>query len=122
MIQRTTNPRTKQFKDYGGRGITVCSEWQEFSAFLADMGERPRGLLLDRTDNDKGYSKGNCRWATRAQQQTNQRRTRWLTVDGVTKPLAVLAHEAGLYPTLVRNRIAKGWSPERALQTPVTVS
>ena len=121
MIQRTTNPRTKQFEDYGGRGITVCDEWRDFAVFLADMGERPAGLLLDRIDNDRGYSKDNCRWTTRAEQQTNQRRTRWLTIDGATKPLATLAREAGLYPTLVRNRIVNGgWSPERALRTPVT--
>jgi hypothetical protein len=120
MIQRVTNPRTKQFKDYGGRGIVVCNERRDFTAFLADMGERPTGLLLDRIDNDKGYSKGNCRWATRSQQQTNQRRTQWLTIDGAMRPLAELAREAGLYPALVRNRIANGWSPERALRAPVT--
>lgn len=120
MIQRTTNPNTKQFNDYGGRGIVACEEWRDFANFLKDMGERPSGLTLDRIDNDKGYSKENCRWATRHEQQLNRRCTRYLTVDGITKPLSVWAKERGLYTTLVRNRIVKGWPVGRALS--VTVS
>ena len=116
MIQRCTNPKTKQFKDYGGRGIKVCDEWLSFDAFLRDMVECPAGNSLDRIDNDAGYSKENCRWTTRAEQQRNQRRTRWLTVDGVTKTLPEWARERGLYTSLVRNRIVKsGWTVERAL-------
>ena len=123
MIQRTTNPNVKQFKDYGGRGIAVCDEWRDFANFLADMGERPEGMSLDRINNDGGYSKSNCRWASRKEQQLNQRRTRWLTIGGETKPLAVWARESGLYPCLVRNRIVnRGWSHKRAITTPITVT
>lgn len=74
MIQRCTNSNVKQYKDYGGRGITVTKRWRKFENFLADMGRRPRPeLTLDRKNNDRGYSKANCRWATRKEQQANRR-------------------------------------------------
>jgi hypothetical protein len=74
MKQRCTNPKHKRFADWGGRGITVCERWNDFLNFLADMGEPPSPeLTIDRIDNDKGYSKGNCQWATRLQQTYNRR-------------------------------------------------
>lgn len=74
MVQRCTNPRNPAWDDYGGRGITVCDRWRhDFAAFLADMGERPEGLTLDRIDNDRGYSPDNCRWTTWTVQRRNQR-------------------------------------------------
>jgi hypothetical protein len=74
MVQRCTNPNDRRrWENYGGRGITVCERWLKFENFLADMGERPKGLTLDRKNNDKGYSKANCRWATRSEQMRNRR-------------------------------------------------
>jgi hypothetical protein len=77
MIGRCHRPTHAAFANYGGRGITVCGRWRaDFWAFVADMGERPKGLSIDRIDNDKGYSPDNCHWATAAQQRANRRAQR----------------------------------------------
>ncbi len=73
MNERCTNANNAAFKYYGGRGISVCRRWRSFNNFLADMGERPPGLTLDRRNNDIGYRPSNCRWATRKQQTDNRR-------------------------------------------------
>lgn len=63
----------KDYKNYGGRGITVCERWLVFENFYADMGERPQGLTLDRINSDGNYEPSNCRWATQAEQTANRR-------------------------------------------------
>ena len=73
MWARCTNPKRRDYKNYGGRGITVCDTWKSFEAFLADMGDKPQNKSLDRINNDKGYAPENCRWATSSEQRRNQR-------------------------------------------------
>lgn len=75
MLKRCYDPRSNGYERWGGRGIAVCDSWREsFANFLADMGERPEGMTLDRIDNDRNYEPDNCRWATWSEQRRNQRR------------------------------------------------
>lgn len=73
MLQRCTNPAHEKYADYGGRRIDVASSWYSYQGFLADMGERNANQTLERINNNLGYNKNNCKWATRSEQQVNKR-------------------------------------------------
>jgi hypothetical protein len=90
MWQRCTNPKNKNYRNYGARGIYVDARWQDFETFAHDVAPRP-GLKysLDRKNNDGPYSQDNCQWATKIQQNRNTRHCHLLTIDGVTKPISV---------------------------------
>lgn len=120
MVHRCSNPRNKQFKNYGGRGIQVCERWRDnFENFLADMGEAPTGMTLDRENNNGNYEPSNCRWATGSEQHRNTRRNVWLKHGGRRMVVADWAHEIGIHPKTLRGRLERGWPVEKALSEPV---
>lgn len=117
MMKRCHNPRSPKWKNYGGRGIKVCTRWRTFKTFLADMGERPEGLTLERKNNNKGYSPSNCKWATNSEQQNNRQNTRWITMDGITLSLAEWAVRTGMSRPTIDWRLNAGWPIKEALTT-----
>lgn len=119
MRQRCNNPSHYAYKDYGGRGITVCERWETFENFYEDMGTRPNPQSsLDRIDNNKGYSKDNCRWADSFTQNRNRRDQNLLTIDGVTKNVNTWAHENGISFTLIKIRMQRGMTGRDLIAPP----
>lgn len=115
MKMRCLNPATRNFAEYGGRGITICDRWRDsFEDFLADMG-RSNGLQIERKDNNAGYSPENCIWATRKTQCRNTRRSFRITADGATRTAAEWSERTGIPEGAIRRRIQRGWAPERAV-------
>ena len=119
MKDRALNPNHVAYPRYGGRGITVCDKWLTFEGFLEDMGERPEGLTLERRNNDLGYSKDNCYWATPKQQSRNTHANLMLEFHGMKRPAVEWAERFCLPRHVVYARIKAGWSIERTLLTPI---
>lgn len=90
MMHRCYNPKREKYKDYGGRGITVCNEWHDPNSFInwSYTHGYQAGLQIDRVDNDRGYSPDNCRWVTAKENSRNRRNTVRLTINGETKSVA----------------------------------
>lgn len=105
MKQRCYNPKTKEFRLYGARGIKVCERWlNSFDNFLADMGEAPPGLTLDRVRSEGDYEPGNCRWADWDTQERNRRNNRRVVIKGVNLTVAEAARELGICGASIGNR------------------
>lgn len=117
MKERCTNPNAMQWKWYGGRGIKVCDRWRTFSSFLEDMGPRPSlDYTIDRIDSDGDYEPGNCRWATRAEQINNQKKTIWVVINGEPMTLRDACRQRGIKFSTAYDRMSRGHSVEYALQ------
>ena len=116
MRERCNNPKTKNYHNYGGRGITVCPEWDSYEQFKIDMGSCPPNMSLDRIDNNGSYSKDNCRWATAQEQVDNSRRVRRVTVEDETRTVAGWSRELGVHPASFYHYAgARGISLEEAI-------
>jgi hypothetical protein len=109
ILFRCYNEKFQQYVDYGGRGITICDEWKnDFMAFYHDMGPRPSDKhSIDRKDNDKGYCKENCRWATAVEQANNRRNNLIYEFDGEIKTLAQWCREYSVNYRLVYRLITR---------------
>lgn len=134
MRLRCTVPSNPAFGDYGARGITVCARWLDsVDAFVSDMGPKPTPKHeLDRRNNGAGYWCGradcpecgplgresSCRWVTRAENDRNRRSNRLVTCRGETLPLVAWSERSGVRPDTIADRLARGWSSERAIETP----
>ena len=116
MIQRCTNSSNKAYKDYGARNISVCSRWLVFDNFLKDMGEQPVNQSLDRIDNNRGYTKCNCRWTTPKHQAQNRRDTYLVTHNSRTQCLTAWAEETGINRNTLQYRLDNGWSVKKAIE------
>lgn len=123
MRQRCNNPYNHAYQNYGGRGIRICKEWDDFASFRSwamSAGyheDAPRGrYTLDRIDVDGEYSPSNCRWIDMHGQANNRRMSIWLECDGVSKPLTEWADEVGLDYTTLWKRYSSGFSTEEILR------
>lgn len=121
MRQRCSSPSTSCYRYYGGRGITVCDEWQNFEPFYqwAISNGYANNLTIDRIDVNGNYEPSNCRWITLKEQQKNTRRNHLITFNGETKTLNEWAEQLGISHTTLLDRLNyPNWSIEEALTIP----
>lgn len=105
---RCENPHEIGYKNYGGRGIKVCDEWHSFENFLRDMGEKPKGMSIERKDNNGDYCKDNCKWATRTEQNNNRRNNIILEHDGKIQTMGQWAKQLGIAYCTLKTRYYSG--------------
>ena len=119
--ERCNYPAHKYYKNYGGRGIRVCAEWDDFFMFYewALANGYQEGLTIDRIDTNGNYEPSNCRWVTMKVQNNNRRNNHLVTYKGQTKTLSEWAEEFQINRYTLYKRIQAGWSVEKALETPV---
>jgi hypothetical protein len=119
MRGRCNTPTDLKFKDYGGRGITVCERWNSYENFLSDMGRAPSPKhSLDRKENSGNYEPVNCRWATTIEQTNNTRRNNVISYNNKTMNLSQWCRELSLYEKTIWYRLKRGWGVEKAFTTP----
>lgn len=117
MLGRCHNTQDRAYADYGARGIRVCAAWRvSFMAFFNDMGPRGQGMTLERENNNRGYYKTNCRWATREEQANNKRNNRIIKCNGEVHTIARWSRLRNIPSLRIRRRIDDlSWSVEEAL-------
>jgi len=121
MIQRCTNSKETSFKNYGGRGISVCNEWSDFISFYTwsmNSGYNDK-LTIDRIDNDGDYEPGNCTWSTCKEQANNKRNNVLYEYKGNKKTISQWSDIYGISYSVIALRFKRGWSIEKTLTTPI---
>jgi len=121
MVQRCTNPKAAHYRNYGARGISICTEWRDFKTFhaWAIANGWAEGLEIDRRDNNGNYEPSNCRWVTHAENNLNKRTNRLVTYAGQTKTLKEWSDLTGLRYKTIQGRLdILKWDTEKALTTP----
>ena len=122
MLRRCNNPNHKSYKYYGGQGITVCSDWNNFESFYnwsLNNGYQS-DLTLDRINSNHNYEPSNCRWVDWYTQENNRSICRRLVIDGVNKTITEWSRETGIPSATIRYRISHGFSPKDAVTIPIT--
>lgn len=119
MFHRCNNPKHKAYDRYGGRGISLCKKWLNRKSFYADMGEPPPGHSLEKINNDKGYSKRNCSWATKLEQSNNKINNRFISFGGQTMTIAQWTRELGFNRNVILMRLRSGRTIKDALTLPL---
>lgn len=120
MIKRCTDKNNKSYKNYGGRGISVCDKWLILEGFLEDMlASYHSGLTLDRIDVDGNYNKDNCRWATNKVQSNNKTNNVYNEYYGDYLTISEICDKTGINYSLIRDRLSQGLSIYEALEKPV---
>lgn len=122
MIQRCTNKKMKQYRWYGGRGVSVYNPWRDFELFYEWCNDNgwSRGLELDRIDNDGNYEPSNCRFVTHKENMRNTRANKIIVYNGEKHCIAEWADILGLSFSVLQSRIYRGWDTKRAFTTPVS--
>jgi len=119
MIQRCTNKNVPKYARYGGRGIFVCDRWRVFENFIADMGVSGEKESIERIDNNGNYEPANCRWATNQEQSRNKTTNLVIEYNGKKQCLEAWAFELGFKSRTLQQRLASGWTVERAFKEKV---
>lgn len=118
---RCYNPKSSNYYLYGGKGISVCEEWDNsfisFYEWSKNKGYQEH-LTIDRIDSNKDYCPENCRWATYKQQLNNTSRNHYLTYEGETLTIAQWAKKINIHRSTLRQRIKRGWSVEKSVTEP----
>lgn len=122
MRYRCNNPNCMSYKNYGGRGITICKEWDSYESFRdwALANGYSEGLSIDRIDVNGNYEPSNCRWVSTKTQNNNTRKNHYLTYNGVTHTIQEWSDITGINWTTIKARIDMGWTVEKALTKEVT--
>jgi len=118
MHARCNNPNTQSYPNYGGRGISVCYRWSLFKNFYEDMGPPLDRLSIERINNSEGYSKKNCKWATREEQMNNMRSNKIIEYGGEQLTYSQAARKYGIGYFQLRGRLRNGWSVKDAIEKP----